>query len=78
MSKSKEHAIEHWKWIIRAVFTAEHTVRPSLAERKASLPAEPTQEEIELMCDNYVRDIAIEIIKHTSDEEIEEYYGNNL
>lgn len=67
---TREQIKEHWTDVVNAVFRAEDAVKPTLKERLAALGENPTQEQKETLARQYCLDIAEELLKGWSDEEL--------
>ena len=66
---TRHQAIEHWKPIIQAVFTAEDAIIDGWRDRLKD--AAKNGESIKAL-DEYLTAVAVEILSRTSDEELKE------
>ena len=69
---TRHQAIEHWKPIIYAVFTAEDAIIDGWRDRLKE--AAKNGESIKVL-DEYLTAVAVEILSRTSDEELEKMEG---
>ena len=72
---NREQIKQHWADIVNAVFKAEDAVKPTLKERLAALGNNPTNEQKDALARQYCLDIAEELLKGWSDEELKAEYG---
>ena len=62
---TRHEAIEHWKFVVQSVYVAEDRIKDRLDEiNKSDLPPEEKAEK-------YLRMVAEEVLRGTSDEELE-------
>lgn len=62
---TRQEAIEHWKFVVQSVYVAEDRIKDRLDEiNKSNLPPEEK-------ADKYLRMVAEEVLRGTSDEELE-------
>lgn len=62
---TRQEAIEHWKFVVQSVFVAEDRIKDRLDEiNKSDLSPEEKAEK-------YLRTVAEEVLRGTSDEELE-------
>jgi len=61
-----EETIEHWSWIVRAVFQAENNI---IDKWRDKLNAARYTDEADVVCEQYVRAVAKEILDNAYDYE---------
>lgn len=62
---TRQEAIEHWKFVVQSVFVAEDNIKDKLKEiNESNLSPEEK-------ADKYLKMVAEELLKSTSDEELE-------
>ncbi len=62
---TRQEAIEHWAFVVQSVYVAENRIKDRLDEiNKSDLPPEEKAEK-------YLRMVAEEVLRGTSDEELE-------
>lgn len=62
---TRQEAIEHWAFVVQSVYVAEDRIKDRLDEiNKSDLPPEEKAEK-------YLRMVAEEVLRGTSDEELE-------
>lgn len=61
-----EETIEHWSWIVRAVFQAENNI---IDEWRDKLNAARYTDEADAVCEQYVRAVAKELLDKAYDYE---------
>lgn len=62
---TRQEAIEHWKFVVQSVYVVEDHIKDRLDEiNKSNLPPEEKAEK-------YLRMVAEEVLRGTSDEELE-------
>ena len=66
LEQMSEESIEHWSWIVRAVFQAEHNIVDGWKER---LEKAKDTDMADKVADEYVRAIATEILSKSMDFE---------
>ena len=72
---NREQIRQHWADVVMAVFKAESEVEPDLQERRSALGENPTHEQAEQMGRLYCLDVADELLKGWTDEELRNEYG---
>lgn len=72
---NREQIRQHWADIVMAVFKAESEVEPDWLKRRSALGENPTHEQMAQMGRQYCLDIADELLKGCTDEELRNEYG---